>query len=197
MRDPVFGNEILPTPFLSTTVGDEAITGLEMGTPLPALDLDRVFIISDYSTCSSSELLINGLRGIGIEVILIGGTTCGKPYGGVLTDNCGTSYYMIQTTTENARGFGDYADGFEPTESFDIGHRAVKGCSVLDSLDGLLGSASENMLSVALHYIENGSCPYGTTPTDNIFAKRTKPSLRSLQPIPIKGRAIMNYSSQN
>ncbi len=197
VRDPVYGNEILPTPFLSTTVGDEAITGLEMGTALPALDLDRVFIISDYSTCSSSELLINGLRGIGIEVILIGGTTCGKPYGGVLTDNCGTSYYMIQTTTENARGFGDYADGFEPTESFDIGDRAVKGCSVLDSFDGLLGSASENMLSVALHYIENGSCPYGTTPTDNIFTKRTKPSRRSLQPIPIKGRAIMNYSSQN
>ena len=104
---------------------------------------------------------------------------------------------MIQTTTENARGFGDYADGFEPTESSDIGDRAVKGCSVLDSFDGLLGSASENMLSVALHYIENGSCPYGTTPTDNIFTKRTKPSRRSLQPRPIKGRAIMNYSSQN
>ena len=197
IKDPFNGLEILPLPFLNTTFMDETITGLEAGTLLPTLNLDRVFILSDYSTCSSSELLINGLRGIGIEVILIGGATCGKPYGGLLTDNCGTTYYMIQTTVENAQGFGDYADGFTPTESLDIGGRAVKGCSVLDNLSGVLGSASENMLSVALHYIENDSCPYGTIPTDTAFTKQIQPSLESLRPIPIGGRTIMNYSNQN
>jgi len=75
--NPVTGNVLRPTPFIDTGVGFT----VDDGTPLPQLDLDRVFILSTDGTCSASEAVINGLRGIDVEVILIGSQTCGKPYG--------------------------------------------------------------------------------------------------------------------
>ena len=30
-------------------------------------------------------------------------------------DNCGTTYFTVQFQGVNAKGFGDYADGFQPT----------------------------------------------------------------------------------
>ena len=69
--DPVTGGLISAWNFLSQTFGDPAVTGLSLNRPLPALDLSRVFILADINTCSASELIINGLRGIGVEVVLI------------------------------------------------------------------------------------------------------------------------------
>ena len=54
--------------------------------------------------------VINGLRGVNVEVYVIGSTTCGKPYGFYPTDNCGTTYFSIQFRGVNALGFGDYTD---------------------------------------------------------------------------------------
>src|SRR5688500_3320338 len=76
--NPVTGETIVPTPFHSTTLG---FGDLPPGTPLPRLNLNRVYVITGSGTCSSSEALINGLRGIGVQVYMIGSTTCGKPYG--------------------------------------------------------------------------------------------------------------------
>jgi hypothetical protein len=39
---------------------------------------------------------MNGLRGIDVDVIQIGSTTRGKPYGFFPQDNCGTTYFSIQ-----------------------------------------------------------------------------------------------------
>ena len=47
-----------------------------------------------------------------MQVVQIGATTCGKPYGFYPTDNCGTTYFTIQFRGVNAAGFGDYPDGF-------------------------------------------------------------------------------------
>ncbi|WP_372771153.1 S41 family peptidase, partial [Pseudoalteromonas sp.] len=58
------------------------------GVDLPTVALNKVYVISSGSTCSASEALINGLAGIDLDVVLIGGQTCGKPYGFVPTDNC-------------------------------------------------------------------------------------------------------------
>ena len=55
-----------------------------------------VFVLTGSRTCSASEGIINGLRGIDIEVVLIGATTCGKPYAQVPEENCGTTYNVIQ-----------------------------------------------------------------------------------------------------
>jgi hypothetical protein len=101
-------------------------------------------VLTTAGTCSASEAVINGLRGIDVEVNLIGGETCGKPYAFVPQPNCGTTYFAIQTQGVNNKGFGDYADGFQPT------------CKVDDDLDHALGDTSERLLAAALSYRANG-----------------------------------------
>ncbi|WP_431264696.1 S41 family peptidase [Roseateles chitinivorans] len=124
--------------------------------PLPALNLKRVFVLAQSGTCSASEALINGLRGVDVEVVLVGGTTCGKPYGFTAKDNCGYSYFPIEFVGTNNKGFGDYADGFVPAGS---GATGVKGCQVADDFNHALGDTGEAMLAAALQYRSNGTCP--------------------------------------
>ncbi len=117
------------------------------GAFLPSLDLRRVFVLTSVSTCSASEAIINGLRGIDIDVVLIGDTTCGKPYGFVPEENCGTVYHTVQFKGVNDKGFGDYADGFQPT------------CQAIDDIRHPLGDPMEDTLGTALDYIGSGRCP--------------------------------------
>jgi len=124
--------------------------------PLPALNLKRVFVLAQSGTCSASEALINGLRGVDVEVILIGGTTCGKPYGFTAKDNCGYSYFPIEFVGTNNKGFGDYADGFVPAGA---GATGIKGCAVADDLEHALGDSGEGMLAAAMQYRASGICP--------------------------------------
>lgn len=159
-RNPVTNEIIRPTPFYDTTLGFT----LNEGTPLPTLDLDRVFILSTSGTCSASEALINSLRGIDIEVILVGDTTCGKPYGFYTTDNCGVSYSTIQFRGVNAKDFGDYADGFSPgAAGATVSGERVEGCVIPDDFSAQLGDEDENMLGGALTFRSTGSCPAQTS----------------------------------
>ena len=64
----------------------------------------------------STENTQKGLSAIDVEVIQIGETTCGKPYGFVSEDNCGLTYFTVQFKGENNKGFGDYADGLVPKQ---------------------------------------------------------------------------------
>ena len=70
-------------------------TGTVPNTPLPNLGLNRVYVLASAGTCSASESVINGLRGIDVEVIVLGSSTCGKPYGFTAKDNCGLSYFPV------------------------------------------------------------------------------------------------------
>lgn len=154
--NPVTGQALAPDLFHTETQGFT----LAAGQALPSLNLNRVFVLSGAGTCSASESIINGLRGIDVEVVLIGDTTCGKPYGFYATDNCGTTYFTIQFSGSNDKGFGDYADGFTPIETPRNGFPAdVTGCPVDDDFTRSLGDTGENRLQTALSYIENGSCP--------------------------------------
>ena len=101
------------------------------GQPLPTLSLNSVYIITGPGTCSASESIINSLRGVNVNVYLIGSTTCGKPYGFYPTDNCGTTYFTIQFRGENAANFGDYTDGFSPANT--QGVRGHRGCRAVPS----------------------------------------------------------------
>ena len=65
------------------------------GDPIPNVDLNRVFVLTTKETCSASEALINGLRSVGVEVIQIGETTCGKPFGFYQFPSCGYSYFPV------------------------------------------------------------------------------------------------------
>ena len=83
---------------------------------MPTLNLATVYVLTGAGTCSASEAIINGLRGVGVQVIEVGSTTCGKPYGFYPQDNCGTTYFSIEYKGVNDMGFGDYTDGFSPAE---------------------------------------------------------------------------------
>jgi len=130
------------TPFHATTQGFSVASG----QALPTLNLKRVYMLVGAGTCSASEAVVNGLRGVGAEVDLIGATTCGKPYGFYPQDNCGTTYFSIQFQGVNQLGQGDYADGFTPT------------CAVADDFNHALGDPSEGRLAAALSYRTNGVC---------------------------------------
>ncbi|MGR4868433.1 S41 family peptidase [Variovorax sp. LARHSF232] len=133
-------------PFHPTAQGYSA----PAGQALPQLGLARVTLLSGPDTCSASESVINGLRGVGVAVQLVGGTTCGKPYAFTPRDNCGTTYFAINYQGVNDLGQGDYGDGFAPA------------CVVADDFDHALGDPAEARLAAALALRAGGSCPIAT-----------------------------------
>lgn len=155
--DPVTGAPLTPEPFLATSEG----LSVPAGQPLPSLDLPRVFVLTGASTCSASEAVMNGLRGVGVDVIQIGSTTCGKPYGFYPQDNCGTTYFSIEFHGVNAHGFGAYADGFTPSGSSAAvdDSATLPGCAVADDFTHALGDTAEARLAAALNFRLNQTCP--------------------------------------
>ena len=124
--------------------GFTASTSTLLAGPLETLS--RVVIITSGGTASASELVINGLRPFK-NVITIGTTTYGKPYGFLPRDACGTTYSAVNFNTVNAQGFGDYSTGIVPT------------CTVADDLTRQLGDPAEQRTAAALTYIATGVCP--------------------------------------
>jgi C-terminal processing protease CtpA/Prc len=153
--NPITGEPLEPTPFYNVTSGFD---GGPADVPLPTLDLPRVFVLTGPGTCSASEAIMNGLRGIGVEVIQVGSTTCGKPYGFYAQDNCGITYFTIQFRGVNEEGFGEYTDGFSAQNQASPG-TAIPGCSVGDDFDHALGSEAEARLAAALAHRSGGACP--------------------------------------
>lgn len=96
----------------------------------PKLNLSTVYVLTSYNTASASELVINALRGIDVNVVLIGKATRGKNVGmEVLTvgkgelkgTNLEKKYEIAPITFQsyNAKGFGDYEKGFTPDVEVD------------------------------------------------------------------------------
>ena len=147
-RQADFRNEAIPlSPTVQFLEGGARYTA---GTELPNLNLQRVYVLITGATCSASESLINGLRGIGVTVHLIGSTTCGKPYGMVRKNNCGNAFYPVEYRGVNALGQADFVDGFAPT------------CRLPDDLDRERGDPEEAMLHAALTHMSTGACPPNT-----------------------------------
>lgn len=112
----------------------------------PSLGLSKIYVLVSGGTCSASESFINGLRGIDVQVELIGSTTCGKPYAYYPQDNCGITYAAMEMEGVNDKGEGGYGDGMVPQ------------CAALDDLTRPLGDLTEGMLSVAVKRIQGQSC---------------------------------------
>lgn len=110
-----------------------------------ALGLKRVFVLTTKDTCSASEAVITGLAPH-IEVITIGGRTCGKPVGFSPLDYRDTSYWVITFRLRNAANQGDYFDGLAPT------------CEVKEDLRQILGAPEEALFAEALHYMSTSRC---------------------------------------
>lgn len=112
---------------------------------LPYLNLKRLFVLTTKETCSASETIINALSPF-MQVIRIGETTCGKPYGMSGTNNCDTVYFAINFKGENAFGQSVPTTGFTPT------------CLAYETLSDALGNPQEGLLANALYYRENNTC---------------------------------------
>ncbi|GAB3421072.1 S41 family peptidase [Massilia agilis] len=149
-EQPVYNDKTAPQPaigFRTTAYGFSAPIPAKAGSALPYLGLKRVTVLTTAGTCSASESVINSLRGVDVEVNIIGGQTCGKPYAFTPTPNCGTTYFSIEFKGANQKGYGDYTDGMAPT------------CSVGDDMTHALGDPAEGLLAAALSYNATGTCP--------------------------------------
>ncbi|WP_299080313.1 S41 family peptidase [uncultured Paraglaciecola sp.] len=162
--DPITGQSIEPTPFHTREIN--WTSNQFINNTLPSLDLTRVFILATDNTCSASEAVINGLRGIDVEVVLIGDTTCGKPFGFYAQDNCSTTYFTIQFQGVNAKGFGEYSDGFKPVSS-PIFDDQLSGCTIIDDFSQPLGDENEALFAAAMRYAETGTCPIQNNSANN------------------------------
>lgn len=188
--NPITGAVLSPTLFHSKTQGFSTTAGQE----LPTLNLSRVFVLTTANTCSASEALINGLRGINIEVIEIGATTCGKPYGFYPQDNCGTTYFSIEMRGVNAVGFGDYTDGFSPQNDSPAKGEKITGCAVADDFNHALGDANEALFAAALNYRNSSSCPapsYNYAPSTISARQRSLEEVKEIKLSPARENRIL------
>ncbi len=109
--------------------------------------LSRVYVLTGVRTCSASELLINGLKPF-VDVVQLGGTTCGKPVGFQPRDNgCGSTVSQVNFESVNANGEGRYWDGI------------AARCEVAEDWNRPLGDPSERLTAAALTHADTGACP--------------------------------------
>ncbi len=129
------------------------------------LDLDNIICLVKAGTASASELVINSLRGIGVEVVLIGKQTEGKNVGSeqfsVTYGGYDYEFYPITMELSNAEEFNDYADGF--TVDYEVDDWGDNGDAFSDYGEG------EIMISTALSYIVDGS--FSTTRSTSVTSR--------------------------
>jgi hypothetical protein len=93
-----------------------------------------------------------------VQVVQIGGTSCGKPYGFNPVQSCRRSWSVLNFASTNSRGEGAYVNGLVPTST------PTDDCRVTDDFDHALGDPAEALTATALRHIDTGSCaaPAGT-----------------------------------
>jgi carboxyl-terminal processing protease len=112
----------------------------------------RAYVLMGERTCSASEQVINGLRGVGINVVAIGDTTCGKPVGFLPADGgCGTTFSVVNFEGVNALNQGRYFNGLAPT------------CAVAEDFSRGIGALDDPLLTTAAFHMDNGACPVAST----------------------------------
>jgi C-terminal processing protease CtpA/Prc len=109
------------------------------------LTLDRLIVVTTRASASASELVINALRPF-MPVIVIGGTTYGKPVGQYGIAFCDKLLAPVSFSLRNADGHGDFFDGFAPD------------CTAPDDADHQLGDPEEGSLKEALTFATTGGC---------------------------------------
>jgi C-terminal peptidase prc len=109
------------------------------------LTLDRLIVVTTQSSASASELVINALRPF-MPVVVIGGTTYGKPVGQYATPFCDKLLAPVSFALRNADGKGDFFEGFAPD------------CTAPDDIDHQLGDPEEGSLKEALTFATTSAC---------------------------------------
>lgn len=123
----------------------------------------RAVVLTGVRTCSASELVVNGLKPH-MNVVTIGAASCGKPFGFVPRESCGSTYSAVNFESFNSAGQGRYYDGIAAT------------CSVAEDFTLPLGSPAEKLTAAAVDYIVNGACPATTNslPRPSAFTARQR-----------------------
>lgn len=106
----------------------------------------RVVVLTGERTCSASELIVNGLKPY-IQVVTVGATTCGKPFGFIPSTSCNNTLSAVNFETLNARDEGRYYDGIAAT------------CQVAEDFSSQLGDPTETLTAAAASYLQSGTCP--------------------------------------
>lgn len=116
----------------NTVYDDEEHTLVNRYTPkggsasvdLPNIGIQKLWVICSEFSASASEMVIVGLRGLGVDVELVGKRTEGKNCGMEVTyktiDDYKYEFAPITFMNENGEGFSDYADGITPDFDFSI-----------------------------------------------------------------------------
>ncbi|TRZ43652.1 S41 family peptidase [Robertkochia solimangrovi] len=146
------------------------------GISLNQLSLNRVYIITSSRTASASELIINGLNPY-IDIIKVGDVTTGKNEASItlydspsfgfddpgLNPNHTWAMQPLVSRNQNADGFSDYTDGFQPDYLLKENLRDL----------GILGETDEPLLARTLELITSVSSkittkypPYPADPID-------------------------------
>ena len=111
-----------------------------------SMNLEEVYFITTKNTCSSSEAVINALKPYGVDVKLVGSTTCGKPVGMAGGEFCSKYILPIEFKIVNSDGYGDYFGG--------IG----VDCAASDDIYHDFGDIQEAMLNETIYLLRNGVC---------------------------------------
>jgi carboxyl-terminal processing protease len=72
---------------------------------------------------------------VGVQVLAVGDTTCGKPVGFLPTSACGQTYSVVNFESTNDRNEGRYFDGFDAT------------CPVAEDFTAEQGGASDPLMA--------------------------------------------------
>jgi hypothetical protein len=130
-----------------------------------SLELDNIYVLATSSSASSSELVINSLRGVlgntsdhlkNRAVTHIGDRTEGKNVGMTLSEKTIGKYryemWPITFKSENAVGFCDYAGGFEPNYYLEEFNDVYTNGTLYP-----FGDPNERLLKAALTLIAGGT----------------------------------------
>jgi hypothetical protein len=109
----------------------------------------RVVLLTGERTCSASELIVNGLKPY-LQVVTVGNTSCGKPFGFNPATSCNNTFSAVNFEAFNARDEGRYYDGIAAT------------CRVTDDFSKPLGDLTETLTAAAANYLQSGTCPIAT-----------------------------------
>lgn len=191
-KGKVYGRSVYNATRLQTTSPGEYKLGEAVTPEMPngydkiteglqsCVNLKTIYIICSEFTASASELVINGLRGVDVDVRLVGLPTNGKNCGmeGIekTFGNLTYSLYPITFYIENAKGFKDYSDGFIPDVNYD------------DSpfYPGDFGSTNDIYSLLSFMWIVNG-----TKPDPNaLFGTNSRATVNRFTRVPLANNRI-------
>lgn len=157
--------------------------------------LERLWLIMSERTASASELIINGLLGIGFPIILIGSRSEGKNVGMVISQTIcqGRRFEFAPVTYRalNSKGVSGPDDGFFPTDGFEMNNQNT---STADDKDNMFpysfGDWGNMDFNISLQYACAGI--YGSASAQNVTY--SCPFI-PLSPLPEKERPLGRFGN--